>query len=35
LGAPFEGGSAGDEAPTVREQLSDITAACKDEHAGA
>ena len=35
FGALFEGDTARDQAPAVREQLSDITAICKDELAGA
>lgn len=35
FGALFEGESVRDQAPAVREQLSDITAECKDELAGA
>ena len=35
FGALFEGDTASDQAPEVREQLSDITAVCKDELAGA
>lgn len=34
FGALFEGDSAQDQAPAVREQLSSITATCKDELAG-
>jgi hypothetical protein len=34
LGALFEGDSAQDQAPAVREQLSRVTAACKDDLAG-
>lgn len=34
FGALFEGESAKDQAPAVREQLSGITATCKDELAG-
>ena len=34
LGGLFEGTDARDQAPVVREQLSDVTAACKDELAG-
>jgi chromosome segregation ATPase len=35
FGALFEGESASDQAPEVREQLSGITATCKDELAGS
>jgi len=34
FGALFEGDNASDQAPAVREQLSAITATCKDELAG-
>jgi uncharacterized protein (DUF3084 family) len=34
FGALFEGDSARDQAPAVREQLSGITSTCKDELAG-
>jgi len=34
FGALFEGDSPEDQAPAVREQLSDVTATCKDDLAG-
>ena len=34
LGGLFEGQSARDQAPAVRAQLTEVTAACKEELAG-